>query len=121
MQNTAPENPRGSATRRQFIKQSAAAAATVAVASSLKTPVYGQSQAPAAGRVIGANDKIVVAFVGVGGQGMAHVRSIKNNAGDNNVTLAAVCDVSKTRVAEAKAWIEKDGGGKCDKIGRAHV
>lgn len=116
MQNTAPENPRGSATRRQFIKQSAAAAATVAVASSLKTPVYGQSQAPAAGRVIGANDKIVVAFVGVGGQGMAHVRSIKNNAGDNNVTLAAVCDVSKTRVAEAKAWIEKDGGGKCDTV-----
>lgn len=114
MQNSALETLAGRASRREFIKKSATAAATVAAVNQFKTPVYGQAQAPSTGRVIGANDRIVVAFVGVGGQGMAHVRSIKANAGDNNVALAAVCDVSKTRIAEAKAYVEKDGGGKCD-------
>lgn len=114
MQITPQEGGTGSPTRREFIKQSATVAATVAVANKLITPVYGQNQAPSAGRVIGANDRIVVGFVGVGGQGMAHVDSIKANAGDNNVVLAAVCDVSKHRVAAAKADIEKGGTAKCD-------
>jgi predicted dehydrogenase len=100
----------GPSSRREFIKQSATAAATVAVVNQFKTPVYGQNQAPSTGRVIGANDRIVIGFVGVGGQGMAHVNSIKTHAGDNNVALAAVCDVSKHRVAEAKAAI----GGNCE-------
>jgi predicted dehydrogenase len=46
----------------------------------------------------------------VGGQGfIAHVHSQKANAAENNVVLAAVCDVSKTRREEAKAYI----GGDC--------
>ncbi|MCC6232392.1 MAG: Gfo/Idh/MocA family oxidoreductase [Verrucomicrobiales bacterium] len=114
MQTTQRDNLAGPSNRRDFIKKGATAAATVAAVNSLKTPVYGQSQAPSTGRVIGANDRIVVGFVGVGGQGMAHVRSIKANAGDNKVTLAAVCDVSKYRTAEAKAWVEKDNGGACE-------
>jgi len=114
MQNIVQQNLASSASRREFIKKSATAATTVAVANQFKTPVYGQNQAPSAGRVIGANDRITVGFVGVGGQGMAHVRSIKNNSGDNNVTIAAACDVSKHRTAEAKAWIEKDNGPKCE-------
>ena len=69
----------------------------------LKTPVYGQSQAPAAGRVIGANDRITVGFIGVGGQGLnAHVNYAKKLLSENNSGLVAVCDVSKTRVAQAK-------------------
>lgn len=108
----------GPATRREFIKRSAAAAATVAVANQFKTPVYGQNQAPSTGRVIGANDRILVGFAGVGGQGMAHVRSVKEHSGDNNVALVAANDVSKHRTTEAKAWIEKDNSGfKCDEFG----
>lgn len=114
MPNPAQAVSSGPSTRREFIKQSTAAAVTVAAVSQFKTPVYGQSQAPSTGRVIGANDRVNVAFVGVGGQGMAHVRSIKNNAGDNNVNIVAACDVSKHRAEEAKAWIEKDNGPKCD-------
>lgn len=101
----------GPASRREFIKKSAATAAAVTAVNALKTPVYGQNQAPSTGRVIGANDRINVAFAGVGGQGMAHVRSVKANAGDNNVNLVAVNDVSKHRREEAKAWIEKDNSG----------
>ena len=99
----------GGATRRDFLKKSATAAAVVASTGLLKTPVYGQTQAPSPGRVIGANDRIAVGYIGVGGQGMAHVRSQKANAGDTNIGQAAVCDVWAKRVESAKATI----GGDC--------
>src|SRR5687768_2845639 len=95
----------GRESRRSFIQKTATVAAAVAATNIFKTPVYGQNQAPSSGRVIGANDRIVVGFIGVGGQGSAHVKSMKENASQNNVSLAAVCDVSKTRVADAKKLI----------------
>lgn len=76
-----------------------------------KTPVYGQNTAPSTGKVIGANDRIVVGFVGVGGQGMAHVRSMKDHAGENNVAFAAVSDVSKHRVEECQKTLGADVKG----------
>lgn len=105
--------PESGSSRRGFIKQTAAVAAVTAAANPFVTPVYGQSQAPSTGRVIGANDRIVVGFVGVGGQGMAHVRSVKRNAGANNVEIVAACDVSKTRTSEAVQYI----GGDCKGYG----
>jgi predicted dehydrogenase len=95
----------GANTRREFLKTTATAAAVVATGNVFITPVYGQNQAPAPGRVIGSNDRITVGFIGVGGQGMAHVRSMKDNASGNNVELAAVCDVSKTRNRNARNTI----------------
>lgn len=100
--------PNSGETRRSFIKKTAAASAAVATAS-LITPVYGQNKAPSTGKVIGANDRIVVGFIGVGGQGMAHVRSMKSNAGANNIAQAAVCDVWTKRTEDAKSTI----GGDC--------
>jgi predicted dehydrogenase len=100
----------GGATRRDFIKKAATAAAAVAATNLFKTPVYGQSQAPAAGRVIGANDRIVLGFIGVGNQGLnSHLRPMKQNAQQNNIALAAVCDVSKYRLEEA----QKAAGDGC--------
>ena len=55
--------------RRAFLKKTATAAAAVAATNIFKTPVYGQNQAPSPGRVIGANDRITVGYIGVGGQG----------------------------------------------------
>src|SRR5713101_7695404 len=101
----------GGETRRDFIKKTATAAAAVAATGIFKTPVYGQNSAPSTGRVIGANDRIVVAYVGVGGQGMAHVRAQKAHASENNIVQAAVCDVWKKRIEGAKAYIEKDNPG----------
>ena len=97
--------PSGSTTRRKFIQHTATAAAAVATVNMFKTPVYGQNTAPSTGRVIGANDRIVVGFIGVGGQGTAHVNSMKNDAGANNVVLAAVSDVSKRRIEDAQKTI----------------
>jgi len=92
--------------RRSFIKKTATVAATVAGANLFKTPVYGQNQAPSAGRVIGANDRIAVAYVGVGGQGMAHIRSQKEHAKENNIVQAAVCDVYQKNLQKARTFLE---------------
>src|SRR5258708_5493335 len=103
------KSPSSGVPRREFIKKTATAAAVVASAPLLKTPVYGQNQAPSTG-VTGANSRIVVGFIGVGGQGFnAHVRQVKSHATENNVALAAVCDVWTKRVDLAKEFI----GGDC--------
>ena len=88
--------------RRSFIKKTATASAILATGSLFKTPVYGQSTAPSTGKVIGANDRIVVGYIGVGGtglnglahgQGLAHVKSQKENAGANNIGHASAYDL----------------------------
>src|SRR5438477_2568174 len=99
-ENQSPE------TRRSFIKKTATVAAAISATNIFKTPVYGQNQAPAPGRVIGANDRIVAAYIGVGSQGMAHVRLQKEHAGENNVVQAAVCDVYQKRLDAAKIFLE---------------
>jgi len=101
-------------TRRQFIRTTATAAAAVAATPLLKPTVYGQ--APSPGRVIGANDRINVGFIGVGGQGMnAHVNLMAAHASANNATLGAVCDVWSKRVNAAKSFIEgKISGAKAN-------
>jgi predicted dehydrogenase len=93
--------PVSGASRREFLKSTAAATAAVAATGILKTPVYGQNQAPSA-NVNGANNRIVVGFIGVGGQGTnAHVQNVVRFSGEHNAVGAAVADVSKTRVANA--------------------
>jgi len=93
----------GVATRRDFIKQTATAAAAVAATGFLKTPVYGQNTAPSA-NVAGANNKLTLGFIGLGNQGLnSHLKPIATAAGEYNLTVAAVCDVSKHRVEEGIA------------------
>src|SRR5947207_3082053 len=110
-QNNKPA-PAGAETRRNFLKKTATAAALVAATNPFKTPVYGQNSAPSPGRVIGANDRIAVGYIGIGGppsncpgMGLAHVDSQKSHAGENNVVQAAVCDLFKTRNDIAKTTV----------------
>ena len=91
--------------RRVFIKKAATAAAAVGATSLFKTPVYGQNQAPATGRVIGANDRINVAYIGTGKQGMLHINLEKKNAQDNNIAQVAVCDVYQRHLDQARQAI----------------
>jgi predicted dehydrogenase len=91
------------ATRREFLKKTTLAAAAVTAAQNIfKTPVYGQTQAPAPASAVGANNRLVVGYIGVGFQGQFHVQTQKANAANNNIAQAAVCDLSKTRQAQAK-------------------
>ncbi|MBI4663619.1 MAG: Gfo/Idh/MocA family oxidoreductase [Verrucomicrobia bacterium] len=95
--------------RRDFIKKTATAAAAVAATGVLKTPIYGQTQAPSSGRVIGANERIAVAVVGVGyGIGKNHLKGIYDNSRANNVVVAAACDVFNKR----RDWAKETAGLK---------
>lgn len=98
------------ATRRDFIKKTATVAAAIAAAPLLRPTIYGQ--APSTGKVLGANDRINVGFIGVGGQGMnAHVAISSKHAKETNISQVAVCDVYDKRTAYAKSFIEKAGTG----------
>lgn len=102
MRNENTSSP-GGLPRRDFIKKTATVAAAAATTSLFKTPVYGQNQAPSTGRVIGANDRIAVAVVGVGfGIGQNHLEGIHQKAAENNTVVAAACDVFNKRRNFAK-------------------
>ena len=93
----------GPGTRREFLKKASTLAAAAATANLFKTPVYGQSQAPSTGRVIGANDRIAVGIIGVGfGIGQNHLQGIVKEAGSNNVVVAAAADLFNKRRDWAK-------------------
>src|SRR5258705_6563464 len=102
--NPEQNNSSNNETRRSFIKKTATAAAALSATGLIKTPVYGQSQAPSPGRVIGANDRIAVGYIGVGSQGMVHVRTQKEHASENNIVQAAVCDVWQKRLDAARSF-----------------
>src|SRR5688500_17774241 len=87
--------------RRTFLAQGAAAASATLLAGT----AAGQRRAPSTGRVLGANDRITVAFIGTGSQGFTHVRNAKANAAENNIVPAAVCDVYQKRLDRAKAHL----------------
>ena len=89
--------------RRDFIK-STAAATTVASMSGMAGVLTAQV-APSTGRVIGANDRIVVGYVGTGSRGQSLIRTHMKAAGDNNISQAAVSDLYSRRLTEAQGRI----------------
>jgi predicted dehydrogenase len=98
-----PTSPISPGTRREFIKKSSTLAAAVAVGNIFKTPVYGQNQAPSAGNVIGANDRIGIGCIGVGfGIGKDHLQGIHMNSAANNVQVRAASDLFNKRRDWAK-------------------
>ncbi|MDR2847625.1 MAG: Gfo/Idh/MocA family oxidoreductase [Bacteroidales bacterium] len=85
--------------RREFIKKSVTGTAGMAL--SVNTLLSASS-------CVGANDKIVLALVGCGGRGLWTIISCcKNN---QKVEIKTVCDVNKTKLANAAASIEKELG-----------
>ena len=57
------------------------------------------------GRVIGANDRIRVGFIGVGGMGGSHIESCLALRDADNLELVAACDCWKSRAEAAAARI----------------
>src|SRR5207237_1861709 len=83
--------------RRDFVKSSAAAAGSLAVASL------------ATAKVLGANDRINMGVIGVGGMGTGHVGSLVKRGDKDNVKVLAVCDVYKRRVTRAQNICKGEG------------
>jgi predicted dehydrogenase len=92
--------------RRDFVRSAAGVSATLGIASkALAARVKSQS-----GRVLGANDKINVGFIGVGGRGgylAGEFAEIAEKTGACKVV--AVCDVWQKRVTEEKEKHHCDG------------
>ena len=101
--------------RRDFIRKGAIAATAMVAGCSPKAAETiadrtAPRAAPATGAVLGANDRLVVGFIGVGGQGYnAHLRSVVNLNDDGtprhgieyNAVGAAACDVFAKRRDQA--------------------
>ncbi len=80
--------------RRTFFQATARATTAAALASAF--PFVAR------GRVLGANERLGIGFIGVGGRGSSHLATVQRliQAGEN-LTIAAVCDVFRYRLDEA--------------------
>ena len=104
-----PTSSPGGVPRRDFIKKAATAAAAIAATSVIKTPVYGQTQAPSA-NVTGANNRIAVGVIGIGfGIGQNHLVGIHEKQNENNTVVAAASDVfnKRRKFAQDKAELKE--------------
>jgi predicted dehydrogenase len=81
--------------RRTFLKTAAAASTAFSVPWILPQGVLATPGQP------GANDRLVMAHIGVGGMGGGHLRDMVNRQRSGQVAVAAVCDVDEKRLASA--------------------
>ena len=89
--------------RRSFLKGAVSAGASLGLAGSLAAK--GSAQ-----RVLGANDRINVGVVGVGGRGTYVAKKFAEiGKADNSCQIVAVCDVYQKRVTENKQFHNCDG------------
>jgi predicted dehydrogenase len=83
------DRPRHQSTRRDFIRRTAAVTGVIAVSS-----LPARSQA----RVLGANDRIGIGFIGCGGRGGYLMNALKEmQAAGGNFDILAVCDTYRPR------------------------
>ena len=84
--------------RRSFIRKSTEGGIALSLAS---------MTAPALGAVLGANERIRLGFIGVGGRGSSLLNTFKTHGDAWNVETAAVCDIYEERKKRAQ---EVSGG-----------
>src|SRR5262249_13026197 len=61
------------------------------------------------GKVQGANERIQMGVIGVGGMGTGHVQSLVTRGDKDLVRVSAVCDVYQRRITRAKEICKGDG------------
>jgi predicted dehydrogenase len=98
-------------TRREFLEQSLIAATVAATAGALPQNAWA-GEKRRVDRVIGSNDRIRVAVIGVNGRGKDHVSSFNRMP---DVDVATLCDID-TRVFAPAAKIITDSGKPAPKL-----
>jgi predicted dehydrogenase len=88
--------------RRQFLGNSALAAAAAAVSA---VPVLGSELR----RSVGANERLRIAVIGVKGRGLEHLNQWLKMS---DVEVAAICDIDEGVIHGAMSQVEKKGGNK---------
>ncbi|NDC78854.1 MAG: gfo/Idh/MocA family oxidoreductase, partial [Chitinophagia bacterium] len=95
--------------RRSFIRS----AAGTAMASAVGTATVQAATAPVRHEgVIGANDRIRVAVLGVNGRGKSHIEEVMDLAASANVEVVAMADPDRNVLQERAAEFEKKYGKK---------
>lgn len=94
--------------RRDFLRQAGSAGAALGAAT---TVMAARPAAKMSGRVIGANDRIQMASIGVGGRGF-YVTNVFHKLGQENNSCAVigVCDTYQRRVTKAKEAYKAEMG-----------
>jgi predicted dehydrogenase len=103
-------------TRRKFLSEATMAAAALgpgaSVAAQSAKSIKPTLSARTAARIVGANDRINVGMIGLGGMGTAHLRAfVSQSEEDGDIQIMAVCDiytVRKERAREIAKLTEKD-------------
>jgi predicted dehydrogenase len=85
--------------RREFIAETAVIGAGTFAAAHL-----------AAAAPQGANDRLSIGLIGVGGRGSAHLKQLRSLSQECNVAVTAVCDVWQPNLDQAAAAIKKEWG-----------
>lgn len=83
--------------RRTFIKSTAVTGLGIAVAPGI---AFGKTA---------KNDKVNIAFIGVGGRGRSHLRNILNR---EDVEVTAICDIDPSAIEKTQNMLEKAGVNK---------
>ncbi len=89
-------------TRREFAKNSGKSAAAAVAASTIVGPFFS-------GKVLGANDQVNIAHIGIRGQGGSHIKGFAKIPG---VKIKTICDVDENLFPGRLAAIEKAFGYK---------
>ncbi len=95
-----------SVSRRDFMKGAVAVGATFGMVGSVR-PQSGAKMSP--GRIIGANDKINVAVIGVGGRGSFDAGTVVKVGEASGAKLVAICDVYEKRRRTVAERLKCDG------------
>jgi predicted dehydrogenase len=91
--------------RREFMKRAAAVGGTLGA-----SRMFAQGQSASTGRVLGANDRIQVGVIGVGGRGTYVGRTFSQiGKQDNSCQIVAVCDVYQKRLNQNKEYHDCKG------------
>ncbi len=99
------DHPSGSdISRREFFRKTGTAVAVAGVGLSAARKAMGAAPAVGSG-ILGANDRLNVAVVGVKGMGGGHIAYILEQMPDANVKISAICDVWEKARLKAKEKI----------------
>jgi predicted dehydrogenase len=74
----------------------------------------GAATAAAATRVWGANDKVNIGIIGLGGRGTNHLDAYSKNV--PGARVAALCDINQAAREVAQARLTANGGGKAKEV-----
>jgi predicted dehydrogenase len=91
--------------RREFMKAAGATAAGVVASTVIGGKAFAEGAAPAPAKVIGANTRLNIGMIGIGGMGSGHLKMIKDMSQDQNVAIVAVCDLWDKRKKQAQETV----------------